>query len=398
VGGSDRLLSGWVGAEVGVKLMDEDEIEHRVRTIDLILQNHLKIQDFYGELVRHQHSALQGLPRVSAPSAGPAEEDEEAGDDWLDDAQYWWRLPDEVDDRGNVLLGARDRGPSNWSRRLSAREEDAYYIWKRRVQEAIDVGLIVDDMQEYKDYYCKFRGKYEPFASKDHSVALHVAWLRTSGHLFPERLTYYDLDLLEEYAPGDHAAIRRIDEAIARHAVEHGSFAAHYPQPVPALDLYATNSSDPSSVVDGAPRGKDFTKRRKDDGLQQVIGAGQAQDRSVKEVAMVIDERVREWLDATRAVLHQEGAAYSGSRPLGTTWAVITAVYRDSPEADQEWLLDLEVEGEAMFPGKTCVERFNHWAFGWVDYLMAEVLDEFGEPTLTAAWLMSAGVDKPRGQ
>lgn len=66
-------------------------------------------------------------------------------------------------------------------------------------------------------------------------------------------------------------------------------------------------------------------------------------------------------LENTRAV---GSSVYFGDRP---DWLIVLAVHRDSGTIDRS---NFQVAQKMLEAEGATVERFNHWAVGWVDYLI----------------------------
>jgi hypothetical protein len=72
---------------------------------------------------------------------------------------------------------------------------------------------------------------------------------------------------------------------------------------------------------------------------------------------------------------------YHGDLPLGETWAMMLARSRDSEIISISNFETISKDMEKRFSRDVAVERFNHWAVGWVDYLMVRMLDKQGKVT-----------------
>ena len=91
--------------------------------------------------------------------------------------------------------------------------------------------------------------------------------------------------------------------------------------------------------------------------------------------------------DAERAVketaqtIHDPDTVYRGEHPLGKTWAITFSVNRDSDLLSRTNWDVITADMQKRFPKSTDVERFSHWAVGWVDYFVVRMLDRQGQVT-----------------
>jgi hypothetical protein len=82
---------------------------------------------------------------------------------------------------------------------------------------------------------------------------------------------------------------------------------------------------------------------------------------------------------------------YYGNVPLGETWGIGPMV--DGRDADLITTANGISLKEALkehpeFEDKWCVESFNHWAVGWVENVLFEVVDEDGELSAIAQFML----------
>lgn len=83
----------------------------------------------------------------------------------------------------------------------------------------------------------------------------------------------------------------------------------------------------------------------------------------------------------THAAIFNRDSYYSGELPLGTTWAIVASVNRDSDILEQSNYETIKADLESHYGDEVAEERFNHWAVGWVDYLVVHMLNDVGVVT-----------------
>jgi len=85
--------------------------------------------------------------------------------------------------------------------------------------------------------------------------------------------------------------------------------------------------------------------------------------------------------DAVRQSANIPDFGYYGEKDLGNTWAMTFSQHRDSDIMEESNYAVIKSDLEERFPEDVSDERFNHWAVGWVDYLLVKMLDEQGQVT-----------------
>lgn len=73
--------------------------------------------------------------------------------------------------------------------------------------------------------------------------------------------------------------------------------------------------------------------------------------------------------------------AYSGTLPIGTTWALVFGRFRDSSPSEVRRYEGIKKSFMKRFPGDVQEERFRHWLYGWTEELAVRMLDEEGKVT-----------------
>ena len=74
---------------------------------------------------------------------------------------------------------------------------------------------------------------------------------------------------------------------------------------------------------------------------------------------------------------------YTGDLPLGKTWGMTFSKSRDSGLVEVSNFETIEKDLEERFGDDVTIERFNHWAVGWVERIMVRMLNDDG--TVTSA-------------
>ena len=72
---------------------------------------------------------------------------------------------------------------------------------------------------------------------------------------------------------------------------------------------------------------------------------------------------------------------YTGDLPLGKTWGMTFSRSRDSDLVEVSNFESIQKDLEERFGNDVTVERFNHWAVGWVDRVMVRMLEDNGNVT-----------------
>lgn len=89
------------------------------------------------------------------------------------------------------------------------------------------------------------------------------------------------------------------------------------------------------------------------------------------------EERLRAY--AQEALRRPEDFGYNGELPLFQTWGLAPfTTHRDADDLQHSNFECIERDLVAAFPGDVNVERFRHFAVGWIDHLLVKVVDEQG--------------------
>jgi len=92
-------------------------------------------------------------------------------------------------------------------------------------------------------------------------------------------------------------------------------------------------------------------------------------------------EIAQKLLRGTYEAVHNSYTGYHGELDfdaIGKTWAIIRSTHRDDTAAGKRTFERVAKVFEARFPNDVSVERFRHWAVGWVEYIFVRILDDSG--------------------
>ena len=84
---------------------------------------------------------------------------------------------------------------------------------------------------------------------------------------------------------------------------------------------------------------------------------------------------------AVRETVSRPGFGYSGSLPIGKTWALVFGRHRDSTPAEVRRYEAAKKTFMKRFPGDVQEERFRHWGVGWTEELAVRMLEDDGTVT-----------------
>lgn len=97
----------------------------------------------------------------------------------------------------------------------------------------------------------------------------------------------------------------------------------------------------------------------------------------MSDYKMLAEEAVAD----TARHLRDPDTVYRGEHPLGKTWAITFSKHRDSDVLERTNFEVISTDLQKHFPEDTDIERFSHWAVGWIEYLVVRMLDKQGEVT-----------------